>query len=245
MSSNHAYAIHVPDEIISQLRLGVPTISESKSPLVNLRSGGSESKTRDLRSGGSESKTRDLRSGGSESKTRDLRSGGSESKTRDLLSGGSGKVILVAPPADHQAKPMVEVAINDVATKESMVDEESNVNVFSEGEPLTKFDVEFYRQKWKEIHTQAARVNKGKISHMGFCQWMHRIPEQLPCIICRNHATQYLRDHPPEEALQLTLQAKSGGDNAFRWSWKFHNEVNERKGKLIMPYDEAAAQHGL
>lgn len=99
---------------------------------------------------------------------------------------------------------------------------------------LLGFDVAFYRRKWKEIHTKGAAAQTGKLSSKKFCRWMRSVPDTLPCTICSNHAKEYIGRNPPESAMQ-----------PFIWTWKFHNEVNKRKGKAKMPYSTASRAYGV
>ena len=51
----------------------------------------------------------------------------------------------------------------------------------------------------------------------------------LPCIECRQHATQYVLSHPPNLA---------GSESFQDWAWQFHNDVNDRLGKTLITRDE-------
>lgn len=51
----------------------------------------------------------------------------------------------------------------------------------------------------------------------------------LPCASCRDHATQFVRQRPPSLESTYALQA---------WVWRFHNAVNLRLGKPLIPYEE-------
>lgn len=93
-------------------------------------------------------------------------------------------------------------------------------------------NAEFYRRKWKEIHTNGARVIHGEISHSEFCHWVRGVPNTLPCPTCRRHAWEYIRRYPPEKQ-----------PNSFLWGWQFHNSVNERKKKPLMDYITAASRY--
>lgn len=93
-------------------------------------------------------------------------------------------------------------------------------------------DYEFYRQKWYEIHSKAAEVNRGERSHRSFCNWMRNVPNDLPCSICSGHARDYMRKYPPEKYHDM-----------FYWAWKFHNEVNNRKSKPLVSYDDARRRY--
>lgn len=95
-------------------------------------------------------------------------------------------------------------------------------------------NVDFYREKWKEIHTNGSRVLKGELSHHDFCRWIRTVPGELPCSKCRKHAQEYIHENPPERK-----------PNSFRWGWKFHNTVNRRKGKPLVDYTSAAEQYSV
>ena len=48
----------------------------------------------------------------------------------------------------------------------------------------------------------------------------------IPCPECRLHATQYVRQFPPD---------LSGSEAFQRWAWKFHNAVNWLLGRPAFP----------
>jgi hypothetical protein len=99
---------------------------------------------------------------------------------------------------------------------------------------LLGFDIEFYQRKWGEIHRYGADVAERKRRKSSFCRWIDSLPDQLPCTVCSNHAQEYIFEHPPKKAF-----------NCFEWTWRFHNEVNKRKGKQEMDYETACRIHGL
>ena len=43
----------------------------------------------------------------------------------------------------------------------------------------------------------------------------------LPCPECRQHASEYLKENPPDFSSSSALQV---------WAWRFHNAVNARLG---------------
>lgn len=63
---------------------------------------------------------------------------------------------------------------------------------------------------------------------------MKNIIQNLPCNDCRQHASRYLSQNPPENYLGLV-------DGLFIYTIKFHNFVNERLGKPILSEEEAKA----
>ena len=56
--------------------------------------------------------------------------------------------------------------------------------------------------------------------------------QRLPCLDCRQHATAYVAQNPPDLDDTFSLQA---------WAWRFHNAVNQRLGKRALTYDEYLA----
>lgn len=61
-----------------------------------------------------------------------------------------------------------------------------------------------------------------------YCLIVRFIIFYLRCKTCREHAEQYLKDHPPENA-----------PSPFVWSWEFHNYANKNSGKPDMSYADA------
>jgi hypothetical protein len=60
------------------------------------------------------------------------------------------------------------------------------------------------------------------------------IPVLLPCKNCQEHATAYIEKHYNEIDTFC-----SGRDSLFKFFVDFHNEVNKRKDKKIMSYEDA------
>ena len=56
---------------------------------------------------------------------------------------------------------------------------------------------------------------------------VHVIIEKLPCSICVNHATKYLKKHP--------IPIDSGYKAVYEYFFLFHNAVNEQTDKDIQP----------
>lgn len=51
--------------------------------------------------------------------------------------------------------------------------------------------------------------------------------ENLPCAECRGHSKEYISENPPDLSSSQSLQV---------WAWRFHNAVNERLGKALLPF---------
>lgn len=83
------------------------------------------------------------------------------------------------------------------------------------------------RGQWHSIHTTAARATTTE-KFKFFCSWIRDQLEDLPCEECTEHSKEYLKSNPPEKA-----------EDAFIWTWRFHNAVNRRLGKPEMEYTTA------
>jgi hypothetical protein len=60
---------------------------------------------------------------------------------------------------------------------------------------------------------------------------------RLPCAACREHATRYVLRQPPILTSSSLLQV---------WAWRFHNAVNARLQKPLLPFETFRARwaHG-
>jgi hypothetical protein len=81
--------------------------------------------------------------------------------------------------------------------------------------------------RWQSIHVTAAWADTSEKFKM-FCTWIRDQLTHLPCEECTKHALAYLESNPPEKS-----------EDAFMWSWRFHNSVNRRLGKQEMEYTTA------
>lgn len=100
---------------------------------------------------------------------------------------------------------------------------------------------------WNIIHRRAfkARTHEEQII---FIEFMKDVCYGFPCIVCKGHCTEYIKNHPLEEYLDMLVDV-GGSKNStnsdkiplgiFVWTWKFHNAVNARIKKPIMSWDTA------
>ena len=51
--------------------------------------------------------------------------------------------------------------------------------------------------------------------------------ENLPCPECRGHSMEYISENPVDLSSSQSLQV---------WVWRFHNAVNKRLGKALLPF---------
>lgn len=78
---------------------------------------------------------------------------------------------------------------------------------------------------WALLHWLSlmyTKKNSKKIKNV-----VHLIIENLPCSICVNHATKYLKKHP--------IPIDSGYKEVYQYFFSFHNAVNKQTKKEIQP----------
>lgn len=69
-----------------------------------------------------------------------------------------------------------------------------------------------------------------------FINFLNLLREHYPCAKCRKHMNDYIQANP--------VHAHWHHDKGFfKWSWVFHNAVNQRLGKPLVDYDTAEATH--
>lgn len=86
---------------------------------------------------------------------------------------------------------------------------------------------------WFNIHLFAAKANDTESKEF-FITFINITVENLPCLQCRKHASQYLKHNP-----LIGFLTDSDSDGLFRWSWIFHNVVNTRLRKTQMSWNVA------
>jgi len=90
---------------------------------------------------------------------------------------------------------------------------------------------------WLIIHILAYNAKRDEAKR-DFEAAMHKICSGLKCKNCKVHCGEYLKNHPIRDYWHV--KNKNGVDiGMFKWSWTFHNAVNQRLGKEIMDFDTA------
>lgn len=84
---------------------------------------------------------------------------------------------------------------------------------------------------WFIIHLTAYNA-KTEIDKREFLKLLTSIKESFPCIKCRKHMSDYFQSNP-------VIRYWNIPNGIFKWSWMFHNAVNDRLGKNPMLWDEA------
>lgn len=90
---------------------------------------------------------------------------------------------------------------------------------------------------WITIHLKARKATN-ELDKRCFQSDINNLAEEFPCAKCKPHFQQYLIDNPLTEYWDIK---DSKGDDVgfFTWTWKFHNSVNARLNKAIVPYEVA------
>lgn len=93
---------------------------------------------------------------------------------------------------------------------------------------------------WNVIHRIAFK-SSSRSEQLAFIKFMEDICYGFPCIVCKGHCTEYIKNHPIRDYLGVAFEINSEKLflGMFVWSWKFHNAVNHRLNKPIMSWDTA------
>ena len=93
---------------------------------------------------------------------------------------------------------------------------------------------------WDVIHRKSFKATN-KSDQLRFIEFIKDVCYGFPCTVCKGHCTEYIKNHPPEEYLDVLVDIKGEkiALGMFIWGWKFHNSVNARTKKPIMSWDTA------
>ena len=90
---------------------------------------------------------------------------------------------------------------------------------------------------WWCIHT------KGKLATTDqrkeeFEEFMNILADNFSCLECRNHMKEYYKANDIRS--YFNMKDKDGKDiGCFKWTWLFHNAVNKRIHRYILPWESA------
>ena len=137
------------------------------------------------------------------------------------------------PRSFASRRPMVSLVQN---IPEPPVSGTKAVSTTTEGEPKKK-TMKWGEPTWFLFHTLAE-----KIKPEYFAQYKNELVEiikticnSLPCPTCAKHATEYMA-----KINFATIRTKADLQVLL---WSFHNEVNQRKGFPIFPYESVQAKY--
>lgn len=72
-----------------------------------------------------------------------------------------------------------------------------------------------------------------------FCLQIRQVINDFPCGDCRKDAQKYLEDIPPETYLTYTAPFTKRNIGMFAYVVDFHNYVNKKLGKTLIPLQDA------
>lgn len=97
---------------------------------------------------------------------------------------------------------------------------------------------------WSTIHRLALTVKSDKDLKQ-FEETVKSICYSFPCKICREHCTNYIKRHPiVKEKNKTKGKSNKLGITTFLWTWRYHNDVNERLNKPTMNLETAINMYG-
>src|SRR5277367_846812 len=97
--------------------------------------------------------------------------------------------------------------------------------------PTTMSKLQWGHRGWDWMHGLAIKYPQDPSRADGIVAFrkIWNFVQGLPCQECRNHAIAFVIAQPPDLANTYALQ---------RWVWMFHNSVNFRLKKRMIPYEE-------
>ncbi len=92
--------------------------------------------------------------------------------------------------------------------------------------------------EWNRLHSKSFKATTHN-EQLKFIEYVKEVRDTFPCPVCKNHFTEYLKNHPIEEYLNVYVDVNGEKKQLglFVWTWKFHNAVNARLNKPIMSWD--------
>ncbi|KAK4048878.1 Flavin-linked sulfhydryl oxidase of the mitochondrial IMS [Microbotryomycetes sp. JL221] len=92
------------------------------------------------------------------------------------------------------------------------------------------------RHTWTFLHTTASYypIEPTKAHESSMLGLLHALPKLYPCSSCADELGDYIKQHPPEQAV------KQGRTALEQWMCQVHNDVNQRLGKQDFNCDNVA-----
>lgn len=92
------------------------------------------------------------------------------------------------------------------------------------------------RHTWTFLHTTASYypLEPTKAHESSMLGLLHSLPKLYPCSVCADELGEYIKQHPPEQAV------KQGRTALEQWMCQVHNDVNQRLGKEEFNCDNVA-----
>lgn len=93
---------------------------------------------------------------------------------------------------------------------------------------------------WFFLHLKSRHANDDA-SIQDFLKDFELTIKHFPCLKCRKHAYEYIRDNNPLTYVNYTYDDGQGPVRLgmFRYIWEFHNTVNSKSGKPLISWEDA------
>ena len=93
---------------------------------------------------------------------------------------------------------------------------------------------------WNVTHRSAFKA-RTHAEQLSFIVFMKETCYGFPCVVCKSHCTEHIKNHPIEDYLDVLVDINGQRLplGLFVWTWKFHNAVNARLKKPIMNWNTA------
>ena len=89
---------------------------------------------------------------------------------------------------------------------------------------------------WYVIHLKAKNA-KDESAKIQFKNFLEDVIQNLPCSTCQQHATTYYQSNPLKDYWYVKENGEEIG--LFKWTWNFHNTVNNRLKKPYVNWENA------
>lgn len=93
---------------------------------------------------------------------------------------------------------------------------------------------------WWILHLSAYHVIKKKQIN-DFVKYVHYIAANIPCMMCRGHAKEYLNENNGSKYIDMEKNGRHIG--MFIWMSDFHNTVNKRNNKKIINWEKSFKEY--
>lgn len=92
--------------------------------------------------------------------------------------------------------------------------------------------------QWYTLHSLAAFCDTNPSKYRAtFAAFLADFISKIRCEKCKNHATLFLAQHPIDPNVRQNQQPL----DMFKWTWFFHNKVNERLQKSYVSWEDAVS----
>lgn len=95
-------------------------------------------------------------------------------------------------------------------------------------------------QFWYMLHNGAAHYpnNPSLMCKQAMEGFINGIPVMLPCVECAMHANSFIKSVDIDKVVR-------NRNNLFEFFFMFHNEVNKRLGKPLLPLNQVKNMYGI